>query len=118
MAFIDQGEFEAVKTLSGWEAARCDEHPYRAKIKVSACSGVARTSPLLGHSMVPGAKCRSLWGLGASSPENLEKFYSLPGRFWGQYRSEVYVTYGKLAYDERMRLIIWCDTAPFDFKTF
>ena len=36
MAFIDQGEFEAMKTLSGWEAARCDEHPFRAKIKVSA----------------------------------------------------------------------------------
>ena len=34
--FIDQGEFEAVKTLSGWEAARCDEHPFRAKMKVSA----------------------------------------------------------------------------------
>ena len=36
MAFIDQGEFEAMKTLSGWEAARCDEHPFHAKIKVSA----------------------------------------------------------------------------------
>ena len=36
MAFVDQGEFEAIKTLSGWEAARCDEHPFRAKIKVSA----------------------------------------------------------------------------------
>ena len=34
--FIDQGEFEAMKTLSGWEAARCDEYPFRAKIKVSA----------------------------------------------------------------------------------
>ena len=34
--FIDQGEFEAMKTLSGWEAARCDEHPFCAKIKVSA----------------------------------------------------------------------------------
>ena len=34
--FIDQGEFEAMKTLSGWEAVRCDEHPFRAKIKVSA----------------------------------------------------------------------------------
>ena len=33
MAFIDQGEFEAMKTLSRWEAARCDEHPFRAKIK-------------------------------------------------------------------------------------
>ena len=29
-------EFEAMKTLSGWEAARCDEHPFRAKIKVRA----------------------------------------------------------------------------------
>ena len=36
MAFIDQGEFETMKTLSGWEAAHCDEHPFRAKIKVSA----------------------------------------------------------------------------------
>ena len=34
--FIDQDEFEAMKTLSGWEAMRCDEHPFRAKIKVSA----------------------------------------------------------------------------------
>ena len=31
-----QGEFEAMKSLSGWEAARCDEHPFRAKIKVSS----------------------------------------------------------------------------------
>ena len=36
MAFIDQGEFEAMKTLSGWEAVRWDEHPFRVKIKVSA----------------------------------------------------------------------------------
>ena len=36
MAFIDQGEFEAMKTLSGWEAVHCDEHPFHAKIKVSA----------------------------------------------------------------------------------
>ena len=36
MAFVDQGEFEAMKTLSGWEAARYDEHRFRAKIKVSA----------------------------------------------------------------------------------
>ena len=34
--FNEQGEFEAMKTLSGWEALRCDEHPFRAKIKVSA----------------------------------------------------------------------------------
>ena len=33
--FSDQGEFEAMKTLSGWEAARCDEHQFRAKIKVT-----------------------------------------------------------------------------------
>ena len=35
MALIDQGEFEAMKTLSGWEAAHSDEHKFRAKIKVS-----------------------------------------------------------------------------------
>ena len=34
-SFFDQGKFEAMKTLIGWEAARCDEHPFRAKIKVS-----------------------------------------------------------------------------------
>ena len=33
--FVDQGEFEALKTLSGWEAAHCDEYPFYAKIKVS-----------------------------------------------------------------------------------
>ena len=33
--FFDQGNFEPMKTLSGWEAARCDEHQFRAKIKVS-----------------------------------------------------------------------------------
>ena len=33
MAFIDQGEFEAMKTLGGWKVARCDEYPFRAKIK-------------------------------------------------------------------------------------
>ena len=35
MAFIDQGEFEAIKSLSGWEAARSDEHQFHTKIKVS-----------------------------------------------------------------------------------
>ena len=35
MAFIDRGGFEAMKSLSGWEAARSDEHQFRAKIKVS-----------------------------------------------------------------------------------
>ena len=34
-SFFDQGKFEAMKTLSGWEAARCDEHQFRAKIKMS-----------------------------------------------------------------------------------
>ena len=36
MAFIDQGEFEAMKTLSDWEAAHCDKHQFRTKFKVSA----------------------------------------------------------------------------------
>ena len=35
MAFIDQGECEGIKSLSGWEVARSDEHQFRAKIKVS-----------------------------------------------------------------------------------
>ena len=34
-SFFDQGKFEAMKSLSGREAARCDEHQFRAKIKVS-----------------------------------------------------------------------------------
>ena len=33
--FYWPGEFEAMKTLSGWEATRCDGHQFRAKIKVS-----------------------------------------------------------------------------------
>ena len=36
MAFVDQGEFEAMKTMSGWEAARYSKHQFCAKIKVSA----------------------------------------------------------------------------------
>ena len=35
MAFIDQGEFEAMMSLSDSEATRSDEHQFRAKIKVS-----------------------------------------------------------------------------------
>ena len=34
-SFFDQGTFEAMKMLIGWEAARCHEHPFHAKIKVS-----------------------------------------------------------------------------------
>ena len=30
--FFDRGNFETMKTLSGWEAARCDAYPFRAKI--------------------------------------------------------------------------------------
>ena len=33
--FIDQGEFEAMKTLSGRRAPRCDKHQFRAKMTVS-----------------------------------------------------------------------------------
>ena len=33
--FFDQGNFLAMKMLSGWEAARCDENEFIAKIKVS-----------------------------------------------------------------------------------
>ena len=28
MAFVDQGEFEAMKTLSGRRAPRCDKHQF------------------------------------------------------------------------------------------
>ena len=35
IAFIDQGEFEAMMTPSGWEAAHCDKHQFRAKMMVS-----------------------------------------------------------------------------------
>ena len=34
-AFIDQGEFEAMKTLSGCRALCCDNHQFRAKMTVS-----------------------------------------------------------------------------------
>ena len=32
---FDQGRFEAMKTLSGCEAVRCDDHQFCAEIKVS-----------------------------------------------------------------------------------
>ena len=35
MVFTDQGEFEAMKLLSGWEAARCNDNQFHAEIKVS-----------------------------------------------------------------------------------
>ena len=35
MAFIDLGEFEAMKTLSGRRAPRYDKHQFRAKMTVS-----------------------------------------------------------------------------------
>ena len=34
-SFFVQGKLEAMKTLSGWEAACCDEHQFHAKLKVS-----------------------------------------------------------------------------------
>ena len=34
MAFIDLVEFEAIKTLSGRRAPRCDEHQFHAKMMV------------------------------------------------------------------------------------
>ena len=33
--FIDQGEFEAMKMLSGYAAPRCDKHQFHAKMTVS-----------------------------------------------------------------------------------
>ena len=35
-SFFDHSKFETMKLLTGWEAVHCDEHPFRAKIKVSA----------------------------------------------------------------------------------
>ena len=32
---FDYSKFEAMKSLSDWDAARCNEHQFRAKIKVS-----------------------------------------------------------------------------------
>ena len=34
-SFFDYSKFEAMKSLSGWDAARCDEHQFCAKTKVS-----------------------------------------------------------------------------------
>ena len=35
IAFIDQGDFEAMKSLSDWEAAPCDDNQFHTKIKMS-----------------------------------------------------------------------------------
>ena len=48
MAFVDQGEFEAMKTLSGRRAPRCNKHQFRAKITASASS-----STVVGVNNVP-----------------------------------------------------------------
>ena len=32
-SFFDYSKFEAIKSLSGWDAAHCDEHQFRAKIQ-------------------------------------------------------------------------------------
>ena len=34
-SFFVQGKLESMKTLSGWEAARCDERQFHAKLKLS-----------------------------------------------------------------------------------
>ena len=34
-SFFDYSKFEAMKSLSGWDAVRCNEQQFRAKIKVS-----------------------------------------------------------------------------------
>ena len=34
-SIFDCSKFEAVKSLSGWDAARCDEYQFCAKIKVN-----------------------------------------------------------------------------------
>ena len=34
-SFFEYSKFEAIKSLSDWDAARCDGHQFRAKIKVS-----------------------------------------------------------------------------------
>ena len=39
MAFIDLGEFEAMKTLTSRRAPRCEKHQFRAKITVSTSDG-------------------------------------------------------------------------------
>ena len=33
--FVDKGEFEAIKTLSGHRALHCDKHQFRTKMTVS-----------------------------------------------------------------------------------
>ena len=46
MAFtesVDQGEFEAMKTLSGRRAPCCDKHQFRAKMKVAGNPAFSRS---------------------------------------------------------------------------
>ena len=73
MAFIDQGEFEAMKTLSGWEAARSNEHQFRAKIKVSTLAvfelslldkrRIRKMALLLSHTFAFSCLPRGFWPL-------------------------------------------------------
>ena len=41
MPFVDKGEFEAMKMLSGRRAPRCDKHQFRAKMLLSTSTVVA-----------------------------------------------------------------------------
>ena len=46
--FLDQGKFGAMKTLSGWEAAHCDDHQFHAKIKRLISKSLVPSSRMVG----------------------------------------------------------------------
>ena len=67
MAFIDQGEFEAMKTLSGWEAAHSDEHQlYRcltSGLNKERIRKNTKMALLLSHTFVFSCLPRGFWPL-------------------------------------------------------
>ena len=57
LAIASIGYGQAMKSPSGWKAARCDEHPFRPKIKVSILAvGVHKPCPLLREESVQAAR--------------------------------------------------------------
>ena len=79
------------------------------KCKHLLASGIARTSPLLGHSMGTlhlyelGREVQKLLGRsGGILPPKIWEFYGLPGRFWGHTVAKRKL----LTADSHMRLVI------------
>ena len=79
MAFIDQGQFEAMKTLSGCRAPRCDKHQLRAKMTVSTQNFLRDI--VVEHNGLNNKKDRRMRKMALWLPHTFA-FSCLPRSFW------------------------------------